>query len=501
MFKKLVLVLLVAVVAGLSVYLATRERIYSTSSSKALDYYKQGVESLMKFYFEEGRNFMELAVQEDPDFPLPYLFLLRMDFGDQTREQRTAWYKRLANPEERWTPFERQLIELATGKVESENQDAVKQKLELFLREYSSQMEAFYLLLPMYQQLEEDPEKLVAYYEKLHQLFPNNVQILNQLGYFYVGLGEEEKARSAFEKYIFIRPDEANPYDSYGEMLYNTGHFQQAQEMFQKALERKSDFVLSALHLSQAFMRQGKIRESNATLDELEKQNTQLKQIPDTVAYYRYLNYMMINDQESATQLLEQLEQMNVMDSIRYQIRIIDCFNRNDLDCVAGILGKLEEKKGYGMRADMVVQRARYLNQTGAYQESIDLLQSIHRSRLNSRFDIRLYVYYILIDNYLHLENRTEAETLAADLPDGYREYELMRIAAKYEDMDAAARYASKVLDHFSTADPDFVIVVEAKKYAESGHHDQDPQARQAVRWFDGSAAGPHCGYAGAGKG
>ena len=501
MLKKLTLVLLVAVLAGMSVYLVTRERVYSTTSSKSLDFYQRGVESLMKFYYEEGRNFMELAVQEDPDFALPYLFLLRMDFGDQTKDQRTAWYKRLANPTENWTTFECRLIELATQKVDRDNPEEMKQKLEQFLREYSSQMEAFYLLLPMYQQLEEDPEKLVAYYEKLHQLFPNNVQILNQLGYFYVGLGEERKAEATFEKYEFIRPDEANPYDSFGEMLYNTGRFQEAEAKFKMALEKKSDFVLSALNLTQALMRQGKIDEAQQVLNQLEEQNSQMKRVPDMLQYFRFLSYVFSGDRSAVDQFLSDLPEMDIMDSLKIQIRMLDCFNRADVGCVDEILTKLESKGRYGYKTDTHVHRARYENALGNYEKSNEILRKVSCTTLNADFDIRLYVYYILIDNNIHLGNRSEAETLAADLPDGYREFLLMRIAAGFDDAAAARRLSGKVLAHFASADPDFYVIVEAKRYAESGHHDPNTQASQALRWFDGPADGPNRGHAGAGKG
>lgn len=500
--KKVVVLLLVLVLAALAVFLATRERYYSATSSKALDYYQQGVDALMKFYFEDGRNYMELAVQEDPEFPLPYLFLLRLDFGDVDREQKTAWFKKLANPEEHWTPFERRLIEMALMKIDPEQpeeKEQAKQKMEEFLREYASRLEVFYLLLQPYMQLEDDPHKLVAYYERLHHMFPNNVQILNQLGYFYVSLGEPEKARSVFEKYVFIRPDEPNPYDSYGEYLYNTGQFGPAEDKFRKALEKKPDFLLSRSHLALALIRQGKIDAALIELNELESSETRLNYLPSQIFYYRLMCYQYVGDMQAIDKLFRQLEESDLMYYFRLQMQLDRCFLKDDLDCARDLLDKIEKKRGKTRSSDYRVNKARLLMEEGEYEASDRILADLPRSILNAHFDIRNYVYYILIRNQVGLENRSAAESLAKELPAGYREYHLMRIAAHFNDEEAARNYAEKVLKHFESADPDFLLVVEARRYAESGNHDQDPEPGQVVRWVDLGATGPHCRYAGAG--
>ena len=120
---------------------------------------------------------------------------------------------KLKSGNNKWTSYEKRIIKLVLddySKVDEEKTKQTKIEIEKMFSEYSEQKEVFYLLLPIYERLLGNKKNQLLYYEKLHKMYPNNVQVLNKLGYMYGGLGDDEKAKEAFEKYIFIKPNEPN---------------------------------------------------------------------------------------------------------------------------------------------------------------------------------------------------------------------------------------------------------------------------------------------------
>ena len=57
------------------------------------------------------------------------------------------------------------------------------------------------------------------------------------------------KAEDYLKRYRFLAPDQANPYDSLGELYANTGRYDEAEEHLKRALEIKPDFFPAVGHL------------------------------------------------------------------------------------------------------------------------------------------------------------------------------------------------------------------------------------------------------------
>ena len=72
----------------------------------------------------------------------------------------------------------------------------------------------------------------------------------NGLGYAAMEAGDDATAERAFRDYIRLAPDEANPYDSYGEFLMIRGRYDEAEAQFEQALARNPDFAASANNLA-----------------------------------------------------------------------------------------------------------------------------------------------------------------------------------------------------------------------------------------------------------
>ncbi len=455
-----------------SYYALTRERFYSSHSRKALEHYRDGVDNMMKYYFPEGMRDMQLAAEEDPDFPLPNLFLLRVEpMPDGSKKQQTELYKKLAIPSPKWTDFERGLIKLSMEKPDPEERGKAAAEIEAFLQKYPSRMEAFFLLINKYRKIveTENPEKMVHFYEAMHKRYPNNAQILNMMGYFYATLGQFNKAKGIFEKYVYIRPDEANPYDSFGEFYYNYGQFGKAETYFRKALARKPDFEASKIHLAKVLLYEGKVSATLDLLDRIDKSGTGAYTLNSTT-FLRFLCYVFTNDTAKMEKLVDRLPKMKLMVSVRQGITLHYCMQTENLQCVKEMLEKEKDSRSFGHNYNYLMVQANFLRMTGHPKESAALLtEKFSDHILNSNFDIRHYVYYILIEDYLKLGEFDKAEKLANGLPSGFRAYFLMRIMIAAGELDKAQGFAKEAIKGFPGADPDFYILTEAREYAKQG--------------------------------
>ena len=75
-------------------------------------------------------------------------------------------------------------------------------------------------------------EKLAG---KLDKADRNNGHVHNILGYFYYAEGNKEKAKAHLDKYMELRPDSYNAYDSMGEYYFNEGDMENALAYYKKA--------------------------------------------------------------------------------------------------------------------------------------------------------------------------------------------------------------------------------------------------------------------------
>lgn len=80
----------------------------------------------------------------------------------------------------------------------------------------------------------------------------------NMLGYAYRQAGQYENAETAFKKYTELIPEDANPYDSYAELLLKMGRFDESITNYKKALAIDPNFASSEIGLTMNFLYQGK---------------------------------------------------------------------------------------------------------------------------------------------------------------------------------------------------------------------------------------------------
>ncbi|MGB6340662.1 MAG: tetratricopeptide repeat protein, partial [Candidatus Aminicenantaceae bacterium] len=222
--------------------LKTRIADVTTTSMEAYDYYLKGREASDKFYHEEAKQYLEKAVELDPQFAVAYLYLSHVYFELQSRgDERNDVLRKAKEYSEKATEKERLYIlaEYASS-IERDSEKKVRILKEL-IEKYPNEKDAHYEL-GFYYQSRDLFEEALNEYQKALELAPADGFILNALGYVYSDMGEYEKAVECFQKYANHYPEDANPLDSMAEQYFRMGRLDEAILNYEKALKIKPDF-------------------------------------------------------------------------------------------------------------------------------------------------------------------------------------------------------------------------------------------------------------------
>jgi serine/threonine protein kinase/tetratricopeptide (TPR) repeat protein len=234
------------IATGLGVSDSTRARglpiaEVATASMEAYDCFLKGREQYEKLYNEDAVRILKKAVELDPHFAVPHLYLaLTYNRLRETRAEHDAYEnaRRLAS---RATRKDRLYIEAACARALEQDEDKRYRILKKITEEYPDEKRAHHLLAAhfrgrgqLYQAVEE--------YKRVLDLDPNYGWAMNELGYMYTDVEEFGKATELFERYAAASPGDANPIDSMGELYFRMGRLDEAVAKYREALSIKPDF-------------------------------------------------------------------------------------------------------------------------------------------------------------------------------------------------------------------------------------------------------------------
>jgi tetratricopeptide (TPR) repeat protein len=147
------------------------------------------------------------------------------------------------------TRKEQLLLELAEAQVQRKPDDAkVDALVAEFGRRYPNDPEAYQLRCERLMK-KGKTEEVVQEFQELIKANPNYAIAYNYLGYYAARAGDFAKAEDYLKRYRFLAPEQANPYDSLGEIYIHFGRYDEAEQSFKKALSIKPDFWPSVAHL------------------------------------------------------------------------------------------------------------------------------------------------------------------------------------------------------------------------------------------------------------
>jgi serine/threonine protein kinase/tetratricopeptide (TPR) repeat protein len=213
----------------------------ATSNLEAYRHYQLGVDLARRFLVAEAVREMEEAVRLDPQFALAWWRLAGgyAAMGD-LRKSQDLWPKieQLQSRLPRQYQMEFQAQEaFRAGDITKGNQ-----LLESVLKESPRLDEARAALAQSLFSAGETDRTISVLQDGL-QLDPRNEIFLNQFGYTQAAVGNLAAALQANDQYRALRPNDPNPWDTRGDILYTLNHDDEAVEAYRKVLELKPDFV------------------------------------------------------------------------------------------------------------------------------------------------------------------------------------------------------------------------------------------------------------------
>ena len=221
----------------------------TTHSQEAYRHYLEGVDYAGKFYDQEAIASLEKAVRLDSTFAMAYYRMARLKVGAERRELTAKAMRYVDRVSRRERYFLRAWDAYASYRYE-----AAAQILEEAIRKYPDDKEAFYTAAIIYSNIPQGYDKAIVHLTRAIEIDPLFKVAYNQLAYAYHDKGDLEKSIWAINQYIELAPDEANPYDTRGEIYARNGRLEDAIESFEEALAIKADFAMSIGNLGNMYL-------------------------------------------------------------------------------------------------------------------------------------------------------------------------------------------------------------------------------------------------------
>ncbi len=235
--------------AGLSERAASRHALpisqVTTASMPAYESFLKGREQFDRYYYEEARQSLEQAVKQDPEFALPYYYLMHVysALADEPRAgealEKFKQYRRMNPANGRDGLYAAALSAL----IEKDKEGYVK-GLQEVIRAYPDDKRAHVDLAWFYKNGKKYDEA-IGEFEKALKIDPKFGYALNLLAYTYTEMDKKDLALQTFERYAAVQPGDANPYDSMGDMYFLTGKFDLARAKYEQALAVRPEFASS----------------------------------------------------------------------------------------------------------------------------------------------------------------------------------------------------------------------------------------------------------------
>ncbi len=240
----------------------------STSNIEAYRHYQQGVVLSRRFLSAEAARELEEAVRLDPQFASAYEELSGVYVVMGDRRKSDEMFAKVDQLQSR-LPRQDQMRFQVDKALRAEDQPAAIRACEAVIAEFprDSDMRAGCA------QLLGDAGQFDRAESVLQQglaLAPQDESLLNILGYMEAWKGNQSAALAANDKYVAVRPNDPNPWDTRGDIFYIFSKDDDAFAAYRKVLELKPDFTgyTEYLKLGTVYADQGKYALAEASVQE-----------------------------------------------------------------------------------------------------------------------------------------------------------------------------------------------------------------------------------------
>lgn len=223
----------------------------TTHSLDAYRAYVQGLDYLDSIYRDEARESFRKAVRYDSTFAMAYSMLTHPFIVKDLPESR-ALIARALRYSDRASPRERLLIRARHARLNDTQEKAIEAYARV-VAAYPGEREAYLELGRLYQGKSEF-ENAIRSYKAAITINPQDGMAYNRLAYSYEAIHDIEKAEWAVNQYVRLAPDEANPYDTRGDIYARSGRHDEAILSYQIALEKKPGFFPAMQNLGHMYV-------------------------------------------------------------------------------------------------------------------------------------------------------------------------------------------------------------------------------------------------------
>jgi tetratricopeptide (TPR) repeat protein len=198
----------------------------------------------------EAIDILRKAVNIDPDFAMAHEFLtqISLDPAEQVTEQQKAFATR-----QHASAGERLAIEWYQDAMDHNLISAIV-KMNDLLAQYPHDKWVVWMTT-WWLTTETQHERAIAIYERSG--ITDSPGLMNNMAYSYAYLRQFDKAFALMEKYVAALPHDANPQDSYAEILRMAGHFQEAIDHYRAALAINPNFYSSQFGIADTYSLMG----------------------------------------------------------------------------------------------------------------------------------------------------------------------------------------------------------------------------------------------------
>ncbi len=234
----------------------------TTSSPKALDLYRKGMEDYENLYLERCNEDWRAAVKEDPNLAVGWAWIA---FNSTNPEEITSARAKAKELATKLTAGEQLMVAWISKVQEGDflgGITAMNDMLEMYPRDKHLLYLAGNWLMG-----ENGNDQAKRLFEKALSIDKNYPAALNDLAYVDARNLQFAKAFAAMERYIALLPKEPNPQDSYGELLRMSGNFEGSLLHYRAALKLDPDFVTSQLGLGDTYALMGNQEQARVEYD------------------------------------------------------------------------------------------------------------------------------------------------------------------------------------------------------------------------------------------
>jgi len=234
----------------------------TTNSVEAFRYYVAGMTALENYRFVDAEDELLKAVKEDNTYALAFFKLSNIQYIIGKNQEA---YKNFQNAGKYYDKLsETDKISYDIRRLNMEGHYAkMVDALREAINKYPSNID-FHLHYARILRGSGFLDNALEEFEYVLELDPGIKTVYNDLGYLYAARGDFSSAIKYINHYMKLQPDEANPYDSKGEILRMAGRLDEAIKAFQTALIKWPQFTHSALSLADIYREKGDERQSLA---------------------------------------------------------------------------------------------------------------------------------------------------------------------------------------------------------------------------------------------